>query len=460
MGQYLMTEHDPMNRTVFPDEIAFGGWFLDLHTPGGLLAPTSEPASAEGYDQKSEYAAKSYCGPYGIPLRSSISKDVDNLMMAGRNISVTHAALGTVRVMATTALVGQAVGTAAAVALERGITVTELPNKSIRDVQQRLLRDGCFLPNVLNTDEQDLARKAVVTSSSEALNYGVGPENSWTHGDLKKYALPDEKLLELRAQWIAIGGEPLQFVQVCLSNHTSSSQIVKARFSKADHIWDYRVTPSETFSESNLEIHPGIKQWVAIPVNFDTSNLRGYIRLDLSTNPNISWHLSGDIVSGHPSAFQMSEHRMRRLGMGHTLSFRLDPPQRCFGPEQVISGYARPYQDTNLWRSNPLQPLSQWLQLEWEKPMILSSIVLTFPGHLFREYHSYPPFYRDPQTLKDYDIQIWQSNSWNTLQEVRNNYQRHCKHIFQSPISVSKLRILALATNGDSAAGIHEVRVY
>lgn len=103
MGHYLMTEHDPQNRTVFPDEIAFGGWFIDLHTPGGLLAKHSEPASGESYNTFTDYAVKSYAGPYGIPLRSLIAKDIDNLMMAGRNVSVTHAALGTVRVMATTA---------------------------------------------------------------------------------------------------------------------------------------------------------------------------------------------------------------------------------------------------------------------------------------------------------------------------------------------------------------------
>lgn len=94
LGQYFMTEHDPINRTVFPDEVAFGGWFIDLHTPGGLLAGSSEPANAEGYDTHTEYAVKSYAGPYGIPLRILISKDVENLMLAGRNVSVTHAGGG------------------------------------------------------------------------------------------------------------------------------------------------------------------------------------------------------------------------------------------------------------------------------------------------------------------------------------------------------------------------------
>jgi hypothetical protein len=93
IGQYFLTEHSIAKCEVFPDEIAFGGWFIDLHTPGGLLAPTAEPASAEGYNPNSEYAEKSYVGPYGIPLRCLHSKDIENLSMAGRNVSATHAAL-------------------------------------------------------------------------------------------------------------------------------------------------------------------------------------------------------------------------------------------------------------------------------------------------------------------------------------------------------------------------------
>ena len=76
-----------------------------------------------------------------------IAKDVDNLMMAGRNISVTHAALGTVRVMNTTALMGQAAGTTAAMALQKKILLSKAPAILIKNIQQQLLRDGCFLPH-------------------------------------------------------------------------------------------------------------------------------------------------------------------------------------------------------------------------------------------------------------------------------------------------------------------------
>ncbi|GJM70522.1 hypothetical protein HMSSN036_27380 [Paenibacillus macerans] len=198
MGRYFMTEHDLLNLTVFPDEVAYGGWFIDLHTAGGLLAPTAEPASAEGYAETTEYAVKSYCGPYGIPLRIMLAKDAGNLMMAGRNVSVSHAALGTVRVMATTALMGQAAGTAAALALQKGIEVADVPDVCIKEVQQRLLRDGCFLPNVRNEDPADLARSAKAAASSAELVYGAGPEAAIGRADSARRR---RDLWKLRSRW-------------------------------------------------------------------------------------------------------------------------------------------------------------------------------------------------------------------------------------------------------------------
>ena len=186
IGRYFMTEHDVLNKTVFPDEIAFGGWFVDLHTPGGLLAKSSEPSAAAGghedeYDTFSDYSAMSYCGPYGVPLRILMAKDIDNLMMAGRNVSVTHAALGTVRVMGTTALMGEAAGMAAALGLEKGHDFDQLVSEDITEIQQRLLANGCFLPNYRNNDAKDLARQAKISATSDAPIHGVAPETPGFH---------------------------------------------------------------------------------------------------------------------------------------------------------------------------------------------------------------------------------------------------------------------------------------
>src|SRR5690606_13302323 len=99
---------------------------------------------------------------YNIPLRSLISKNIDNLMFAGRNISASHVAFGSTRVMATCAVMGQAAGTAAAYAAYVNKQVAELTAtpEDIRAVQEKLVRDDCYIIGVKNEDKRDLAKNA------------------------------------------------------------------------------------------------------------------------------------------------------------------------------------------------------------------------------------------------------------------------------------------------------------
>jgi hypothetical protein len=465
MGRYLMNEWDAIRCTVHPDEIAFGGWFIDIHTPGGLLAATSEPASAEGYSETSEYASRSYAGPYGIPLRMLVSKDIDNLMMAGRNVSATHCALATVRVMATTGLMGQAAGVAAALAVEKHATLQGVCTTEFPVVQQRLLRAGCFLPNVRNEDAEDKARTATVTASSEALFYGLAPESVGAHEGLsfwRDQAVPlREELLQRRGQWVALGGSPLRSVSFCLTNRTTESQRVEVSGTRVKHIWDYAVDPATEFADDVLIVPPGERQWITwtLPASVDL-HAEGYVRFDLLQNPNVEWHVAGAVEPGHVSAFEMAPGKMRRYSSGVTMALRVDPPQHSFAAANVISGQTRPHASTNLWRSDPGKSLPQSVTLAWAAAQTISTIELTFPGHLLREYHAYAPFYRDPQCAKDYDLQFKSAAGWETALEVRGNYQRHRQHALSNPITTQQIRVVVLATNGDPSAAIYEIRAY
>jgi hypothetical protein len=465
MGLYLMNEWDAIRCTVHDDEIAFGGWFIDIHTPGGLLAPTSEPASAEGYSETSEYAARSYAGPYGIPLRSLVSKDVDNLMMAGRNVSATHCALATVRVMSTTALMGQAAGVTASLAVQQRTSPAHIATAEYKRVQQQLLRDGCFLPNVRNEDANDLAQSATVSASSEAKFVGVGPESIGAHEGLafwRDQAVPlREELLQRRGQWLALGEERLQTIRFCLTNPGDQPQPFSVRLMQVQHIWDYRVDNAMEIGTGEISVPPGAKQWIAwqVPTDIELPET-GYIRVDLLPNPQIQWHVAGAVEPGHVSAFEMSPGKMRRYSSGVTLSMRVEPPQQSYTAANVLSGVTRPHATTNLWRSDPHQSLPQWLELAWTAPQNVSEIILIFPGHLLREYHAYAPMYRDPQCVRDYDIQIPDVEDWRTVAEVRGNYQRRNVVPFVEPLRTDRIRIVVRATHGDLSAAIYEVRLY
>ena len=84
--------------------------------------------------------------PYGIPFRCLYSKNIDNLMFAGRNISASHVGISTTRVIGTVGVLGQAAGTAAAIAVKNDMLPRETGQKLIRQIQAQLMEDDCFLP--------------------------------------------------------------------------------------------------------------------------------------------------------------------------------------------------------------------------------------------------------------------------------------------------------------------------
>jgi hypothetical protein len=116
----------------FPDVVAYGGWTMDDHHPAGFgAARLGRPATIF-------HPAPS---PYGIPLRSLYARDVDNLFFAGRCASCTHTAMSSTRV-GTAAVMGQAAGTAAALAVRDGLTprqVDELASGAAADAAARRL---------------------------------------------------------------------------------------------------------------------------------------------------------------------------------------------------------------------------------------------------------------------------------------------------------------------------------
>ena len=95
-------------------------------------------------------------------------------MMAGRDISTTKMAFGSTRVMGTCAVGGQAVGTAAAIAIAKGCTPAEVGGY-MDELQQTLLKDDCYIPGFANHDPADLCRGARVTATS--FKEGCEPEN-------------------------------------------------------------------------------------------------------------------------------------------------------------------------------------------------------------------------------------------------------------------------------------------
>lgn len=155
-GDYILNEVDVRANRVFHDAVAYGGWSMDEHVPGGINS--TDTWANEIWNFK---------GCYSIPYRCYYSRNVPNLMMAGRNISASKLAFGSTRIMGTCAVGGQAVGTACALAIKYDCLPREVGTGHIEELQQELLKDGCYIPGFKNTDEADLARKAHISASSE-----------------------------------------------------------------------------------------------------------------------------------------------------------------------------------------------------------------------------------------------------------------------------------------------------
>lgn len=157
LGDHILTQNDLLGKTPdFADAVAIGGWGMDDHPPGGFDKPELKPNT---------FLTPPF--PYNIPLRSLYSRNVANLFMAGRNISATHVAFTSTRVMATCSVIGQAVGTAAAFCVKRNLLPRELARDSQRrgELQQLLLHDDQTIRHRRNEDPLDLARQANVSAS-------------------------------------------------------------------------------------------------------------------------------------------------------------------------------------------------------------------------------------------------------------------------------------------------------
>ena len=136
LGDHVLTQRDVEAEGRFDDLVAYGGWTMDDHHPAGFWAVRQAKPATVFHPTPS---------PYGIPYRSLCSRDVANLMGVGRCASATHMAMSSARVMGTGCSMGQAAGTAAAMAAARGVPPREIGD-GIRDLQQALLRDDAYLP--------------------------------------------------------------------------------------------------------------------------------------------------------------------------------------------------------------------------------------------------------------------------------------------------------------------------
>ncbi len=126
-GRYTLTRDDVLEARRFDDAVARSAYPIDIHNPSGSGTTTQRVRPGESYE---------------IPYRCMVPQDCDRLLVAGRCISTTHEALASTRLTPTVMTLGQAAGTAAAMAVEAGSSVGDIDSEKLRAA---LIADGVDL---------------------------------------------------------------------------------------------------------------------------------------------------------------------------------------------------------------------------------------------------------------------------------------------------------------------------
>jgi len=245
-GAHILTQHDVRSGGRFEDIVAYGGWSMDDHHPAGLYYPG--PATLF-------HKAPS---PYGIPYRSLYSSKVRNLLFAGRNISCTHVALSSTRVMATCALLGQAAGTAAALCVEKKTTPASLYPDLIDQLQSNLMTDDCWLPGRsrwVNALTREASIKAD-SSNTEVLRNGQDrPDDDL----LNSSSVPLRSSIEL--EW-ADGPRYLEALRVVFDSNLNNSKRMPCRYALGES--DRHSLPSSLVKDYTVAIRTPSGSWESI----------------------------------------------------------------------------------------------------------------------------------------------------------------------------------------------------
>lgn len=445
LGDHVLTQQHLQDPQPLEDAVAFGDWFVDIHQFSILdrsqppLPSMSEDANWDGHSTR----------PYAIPLRSLYSRNVHNLLMAGRPISCSYVAFSSTRVLCTGSVVGQAVGAAAALCIQHKTLPRSVAKDHIRECQQLILRQDGYIPGVVNEDHADLARKAKVTASSEAVL--VFPPAT------------DEQELRLpTAQIFPVSGNRIDRIELWMRSTLSHDAELNLAIRPAAHVWDFRAT--EDFAAARGRVQANTEGWVSFDLDEQVDPARLYY-IHLNAQPGIFWKMFAeddeDLAHRCPVGVTPAELpgkiHWRPFRNGKSFCMRVTPESFPFSPSNINQGSNRPDRWSNLWMSDPVQQLPARLLLEWASPVRFNCVQIIFDTNMNRRVRA--PFYRYPECVREYNLEANEGGAWKTVAEEKDNYMRRRVHRFE-PVISDRLRLNILATNGVPNARVYEVRVY
>ena len=370
-GDVMITQQDLVEQRRHADAVSFGGWAIDLHPSDGVFS--AQPGCQQWHSK----------GVYQIPYRTMYSRNIKNLFLAGRIISASHIAFGSTRVMATCAHGGQAVGMAAAICSRKNLQPRDLlAAPRMKELQRELIGIGQYIPGVALEDENDLARTAEISATSEL------KLSSFT---------PSGETMPLDASWammLPVQPGAMPAVEFLLDVAAPTTLRAELRVSsQADNH-----SPDVTLATQEIKLKTGAR--IKLPVKFDAKiDAPRYAFVCLMANPDVAVHLSDQRVTGVLAVTQKFNRAVaksprqepppgsgidsfefwipQRRPAGKNLAVKIEPPLEVFGAQNLVNGFARPTNQPNAWVADfsHEQPV---ILLAWNQPQTIARIELSF----------------------------------------------------------------------------------
>ena len=451
-GDFILTQPDVVEQRPHYDDVAFGGWSIDLHPADGVF---SEKPGCNQWHSK---------GIFGLPYRCFYSKNVPNLFFAGRIISASHVAFGSTRVMATGAHGGQAVGMAAKLCLENGWLPRDLAApERVKVLQQELLKTGQHIPGLRLHDPQDLAHSARITASSE-----------FVLSELREDTEPRPMEFSV-GQLLPLGaGKVPKFIVHPYASEATKLDVELRLCSRPDSH-----TPDVLAEAQTIPLNAGRN---CIHLEFNTVLEKPvYAFLIFRKNERVSFRYANRRVTGVLSVFNLVNPAVSNFGKqeptedigvdafefwcpqrrpaGQNLALYVEPGLRCFSPETVRNGVQRPTHQPNAWVADPGDPAPR-LTLEWPEPRTISRLDLGFDtdfDHPMETVLMQHPEANMPFCVRQYRIF---DEVGNLLFEETANHQTRRTVRFAEPVLTRKLVLEVAHPSADVPAAVMEVRAY
>lgn len=443
LGDYILTETDIDQGVHFADSVATGGYNMGTHAPKGI------------YDDLPAAEVIPVPSCFDIPYRCLYSRNVDNLFMAGRNISATHLALSATRITATCGVVGQAVGTAAWLCKKYDFTPRDVYNNAIPELQQALLEDDQYIIGRRETGCEELEKQFAVTADSTC-DYENLPDSEI-----------ERPLTHCLGLVLPIKTEKLDGVSIKVKNLTDQPQTLKIRILAGSKAEAY--LPERILSELELPVEANYCGWLPIAVGQPHGG-DSKVYLALLENENLAVygtanHLPGALTCKYYTAKTDGFSRFTcplnsdtgfigqdNLYTSFNLCFKdVLPRQNIFTPDNLLNGFTRPYGHANLWLSEKQETAN--VVLTAQQPQYVRRIEIYFNNELENDRRNVIP----AATVKDYNLCLTTDGGQEVI-EIRDNFQR--KSVVEINKNVSQIKLELLSTYGDRQYGIYGIKLY